>query len=90
MRRGLIARSPIELPDAVFDARIARPFLVLLALNFVGLLCAVARCVRFPTFTVSRGLSLVNWPAHLYDGHHFGIVAVNDRLIVIAMQWKHS
>jgi len=60
-----------------FDARIARPFLVLLALNFLGLLCAVARCVRFPTFAVSRWLSPVNWPAHLYDSHHFGIVAVN-------------
>ena len=24
MRRGLIARSPVELPDAVFDARLAR------------------------------------------------------------------
>ena len=25
MRRGLIARSRVELPDAVFDARLARP-----------------------------------------------------------------
>src|SRR5271156_1837303 len=24
MRRGLIARSPVELPDAVFDARLGR------------------------------------------------------------------
>jgi cellulose synthase (UDP-forming) len=60
-----------------FDARIARPFLLLLAFNFFGLLCAVARCVHFRVFAVPSWLSFVNWPAQIYDGKHFGIIGVN-------------
>src|ERR1700728_2622535 len=40
-----------------FDKRIARPFLVLLFLNFVGLLCAIPRYFHFPAW--GNGLP---WP----------------------------
>jgi len=60
-----------------FDARIARPFLVLLAFNLFGLLCAIARSFSLPTFGVPSWLSFVNWPAHLYDGNHLGTICVN-------------
>ena len=65
-----------------FDARIARPFLLLLLLNFFGLLCAVARAWRFPTFVVSSWFSFVNWPAHIYDGRHMGTIAVNTAWVL--------
>ena len=35
MRRGLIARSPVELPDAVFDARLARLRAAMRGLDFL-------------------------------------------------------
>ena len=60
-----------------FDARIARPFLLLAAFNFFGLLCAAARLVQFPAFTVSGWLGFLNWPASLYDASHGGTVWVN-------------
>ena len=60
-----------------FDARIARPFLALLAFNFFGLLCAVPRFFQFPIFAVPSWLSFVNWPAHIYDGAHAGTIWVN-------------
>ena len=46
-----------------FDAHIARPYLMLLGFNLLGLLCAVARAVQFPAFTVTGWMSFVNWPA---------------------------
>jgi len=52
-----------------FDSRIARPYLLLLAFNFFGLLCAVARLFQFPAFAVPEWLSFVNWPASLHGGH---------------------
>jgi cellulose synthase (UDP-forming) len=60
-----------------FDARIARPFLLLAALNFLGLLCAVARVIRFPTFAAASWLSFINWPASIYDGARAGTILVN-------------
>ena len=60
-----------------FDARIARPFLLLLAFNFFGLLCAVARLFQFPTYDVPEWLAFVNWPASIYDGSHPGTIWVN-------------
>jgi cellulose synthase (UDP-forming) len=60
-----------------FDARIARPFLALLAFNFFGLLCAVFRFFQFPVFVVPPWLSFVNWPAHIYDGAHAGTICIN-------------
>ena len=60
-----------------FDARVARPFLALLAFNFFGLLCAIPRFLQFPTFAVPPWLSPVNWPAHIYDGAQAGTIWVN-------------
>jgi len=63
--------------EEYFDARIARPFLLLAAVNFFGLFCAIARSYRLPTFEVSAWLSFVNWPASIYDGKHPGTIWVN-------------
>ena len=60
-----------------FDAQIARPFLLLLAFNLFAVLCAIPRAVRFPTWRVAPWLSFVNWPAHIYNGNQWGIIAVN-------------
>ena len=61
-----------------FDARIARPYLLLLAFNLFGVLCAIPRWVQFPAFAVQRPwLSFVNWPAHIYSGNQRGIIAIN-------------
>jgi cellulose synthase (UDP-forming) len=60
-----------------FDARIARPFLLLIAFNLFGLLCAAARFVPFPTFRVGSWLWFVNWPASIYDPGHLGTILVN-------------
>ena len=60
-----------------FDARIARPFLVLLGFDLVGLLCAIPRAVQFPVFNATRWLRFVNWPASIYDGGHPGTIFMN-------------
>jgi cellulose synthase (UDP-forming) len=62
-----------------FDARIARPYLALLAFNFFGLLCAVARLWQFPTFhSVWPPLAkAATWLASLHDATHPGMVWVN-------------
>ncbi len=60
-----------------FDTRIAWPFLVLLAVNVFGLLCAVPRLHQFPSFFVPATFNFVNWPASLFDAVHAGTVWVN-------------
>ncbi len=60
-----------------FDAHIARPYFVLLGFNVLGLLCAVARAVQFPTFAGTGWLSFLNWPARMYDGGHPGTICMN-------------
>jgi len=60
-----------------FDARIARPFLLLLAFNGFGLFCAIPRFFHSPTLDVPGWLSFVNWPASLYDGGHPGTIWMN-------------
>ena len=61
-----------------YDARIARPFLLLLAFNFFALLCAIPRFIQFPIFSVAGRLAAItNWPAHLYDGGHPGTIWIN-------------
>jgi cellulose synthase (UDP-forming) len=55
-----------------FDARIAQPFIVLLAMSFIGLLCAIPQWVQLP------GVSwLWNFPANMYDGGHRGTIMMN-------------
>ncbi len=51
--------------DSGFDTRIAQPYLLLLALNGLGVLLAVARAVHVP------GL------AYLWDGEHPGTILMN-------------
>jgi len=63
-----------------FDARIAQPFLVLLFLNFVGLLCAIPRYFHFPAW--GNGFpwplsSILNVLANMYDGTHPGTILMN-------------
>jgi cellulose synthase (UDP-forming) len=57
-----------------FDNRIAAPFTWMLAMNVVGLLCAIPRFFQFP------GSDLV-WPlnvlASMYDGAHPGTIVMN-------------
>jgi len=64
---GVVSRS-------FFDTRIAQPFLVLLLLNFLGMLCGIPRYLQFP------GSSLP-WPlnglANMYDGTHAGTILMN-------------
>ena len=69
---GVVSRS-------FFDARIAQPFLVLLALNFIGMLCAIPRYFHFPLF--HTGFWLLDWfldiPANMWDGTHPGTIVMN-------------
>ena len=60
-----------------FDAHIARPYLVLLGFNLFGLMCAVARAIRFPVFAVTGWMRWVNWPARMFDGGHPGTICMN-------------
>src|SRR5665213_368490 len=60
-----------------FDARLAQPFIVLLLLNFIGLLCAVPRALQFPLFDAAHPASWVNFAAQMYDGGHPGTIAMN-------------
>jgi cellulose synthase (UDP-forming) len=64
---GVVARS-------FFDTRIAQPFLVLLVLNILGLLCAIPRYLHFPGTGQPWPLSLL---ANMYDGTHPGTIVMN-------------
>src|ERR1700730_7819457 len=57
-----------------FDARIAQPFLFMIAMNVVGALCAIPRLFRFPGATSAFPLNLF---ARMYDGNHVGTIVVN-------------
>ena len=57
-----------------FDKRIASPFLFLIAINLLGLLCAIPRLFQFPG--ADRGFPL-NLLAGMYDGHHVGTIVMN-------------
>ena len=50
-----------------FDSRIAQPFLVLLALNLIGVLCAIPRFFYFDVILLNR----------MYDGTHPGTIVMN-------------
>ena len=60
-----------------FDARIALPFLVMLGLNFTGLLCAIPRYFQIPRTEAVFPLSLWNVLSDMYDGTHPGTIAMN-------------
>lgn len=57
-----------------FDGRTALPFLFLIALNLLAILCAIPRLVQLPG--ADRALPL-NLLANMYDGHHVGVVVMN-------------
>jgi cellulose synthase (UDP-forming) len=57
-----------------FDRHLARPFLFLIGLNLLGILCAIPRLFQF------RGLHSpfpLNLFARMYDGSHVGTIVVN-------------
>ncbi|HZQ44588.1 MAG TPA: UDP-forming cellulose synthase catalytic subunit [Acidobacteriaceae bacterium] len=64
--------------SSFFDRRIARPFLLMLFVNFLGLLCAIPRLHLFAASNApgwqGRVLSV---PHHMYDPHHLGTIVVN-------------
>ena len=62
-----------------FDTRIATPFLLLLSMNLLGLVCALPRLLAFPhAVTAYPHLNMVlNAPANMYDGTHPGTIWMN-------------
>ncbi|HEX3967764.1 MAG TPA: UDP-forming cellulose synthase catalytic subunit [Edaphobacter sp.] len=57
-----------------FDRRIASPYLFLIAINLIGMLCAIPRFVQFPG---ADRIFPLNIPANMYDGNHIGTIAMN-------------
>ncbi len=60
-----------------FDRRIAQPFLFLLGLNILGILCAIPRFIQFPSTTLPFPMSILNVPAMMYDGDRPGTIVMN-------------
>jgi cellulose synthase (UDP-forming) len=61
-----------------FDRRIAQPFLFMIAMNVVGMLCAIPRFFQFPSFDIPHPFDWVfNIPAAMYDGSHVGTIVMN-------------
>lgn len=60
--------------EEFFDRRIARPYLFLLGLNVVGMLCAFPRMFQFPGAGMRWPLNIL---ALMYDGHHPGTIMMN-------------
>jgi cellulose synthase (UDP-forming) len=57
-----------------FDKRIAQPFLFIIGLNILAMLCAIPRLFQFPG--ASRAFPL-NVLAEMYDGNHVGTIVMN-------------
>jgi cellulose synthase (UDP-forming) len=64
--------------SSFFDRRIARPFVLMLLVNFIGLLCAIPRLHLFAA-SLAPGWKgwLLSVPHRMYDPHHLGTIAVN-------------
>jgi len=61
-----------------FDSRIAKPFLFMILMNVVGMLCAIPRFVQFPVSGLKWPLNLpLNVLAGMYDGSHVGTIVMN-------------
>jgi cellulose synthase (UDP-forming) len=57
-----------------FDKHLAQPFLFMIGLNVLGILCAIPRFFQLP----GAGLvSPLNVPARMYDGNHVGTIVMN-------------
>jgi len=57
-----------------FDTRIAQPFLVMVTINVVGMLCAIPRLFQLPGAGKPWPL---NVPAGMYHGNHTGTIVMN-------------
>jgi cellulose synthase (UDP-forming) len=57
-----------------FDKRIALPFLFLIAINAIGILCAIPRLFQFPGAAAAFPLNIL---AGMYDGSHIGTIIMN-------------
>jgi cellulose synthase (UDP-forming) len=57
-----------------FDTRIAQPFLVMITINVVGMLCAIPRLFQLPGAGKPWPL---NVPAGMYHGNHTGTIVMN-------------
>jgi cellulose synthase (UDP-forming) len=57
-----------------FDRRIARPFLLMIAMNVFGILCAIPRFFQLPGAALGFPFNI---PARMYDGSHVGTIVMN-------------
>jgi cellulose synthase (UDP-forming) len=57
-----------------FDQRIAMPFLVMMIMNVIGMLCAIPRFIQFPGLGQSFPMNVL---ASMYDGTHPGTIVMN-------------
>jgi cellulose synthase (UDP-forming) len=57
-----------------FDKRIAQPFIFMIAMNLLGILCSIPRFFQFPGGDMIFPL---NVPANMYDGDHVGTIVMN-------------
>ncbi|MBS1816020.1 MAG: UDP-forming cellulose synthase catalytic subunit [Acidobacteria bacterium] len=57
-----------------FDNRIAAPFVVMMGLNILGLLCAIPRSIQMPYWPVPFFGSILG---DMYDGTHPGTIVMN-------------
>ena len=61
-----------------FDARIAQPFLFMIVMNVVGILCAIPRFFQIPSVDLPHPFDwIINIPAGMYDGTHVGTIVMN-------------
>ncbi len=64
--------------SSFFDRRIARPFVLMLFVNFIGLLCAIPRLHLFAASNLPGWQGwLLSVPHRMYDPHHLGTIVVN-------------
>ncbi len=57
-----------------FDRRTASPFLFLITINLLGILCVIPRLFQLPGADKAFPMNLL---AHMYDGHHVGVIVMN-------------
>jgi cellulose synthase (UDP-forming) len=57
-----------------FDRRIAQPYLLMIAMNLLGILCAIPRLLQFPGADLNFPLNVL---ARMYDGNHVGTIVMN-------------
>jgi cellulose synthase (UDP-forming) len=57
-----------------FDRRIAQPFLFMMVMDVIGILCAIPRFFQFPGTGLAWPMSVL---AGMYDGDHVGTIVMN-------------